>query len=98
MKKTASEKTENQIIVNEYRSLIRGISDKVSSTDKKKIRKAFDMAVEAHKNSRRQSGRLYVTHPISVAKIIANDIGLGPISIICSLLHDVVEDTTVSLD
>ena len=57
MKKTSSEETENKIIINEYRSLIRGIGEKVSSAEKKNIRKAFDMAVEAHKNSRRQSGR-----------------------------------------
>ena len=69
MKKETSKKTENQIIINEYRSLIRGINDKLKNTDKKKIRNAFNMAVEAHKNARRQSGKLYISHPISVAKI-----------------------------
>ncbi len=98
MKDQTSEKKEKQIIINQYRSLIRGISNTLTSKEKKNIRIAFDIAIEAHKNSRRQSGELYVTHPISVAKIVAQDIGLGATSIICSLLHDVVEDTEITIE
>ncbi|MBF25446.1 MAG: RelA/SpoT family protein [Flavobacteriales bacterium] len=98
MNKKKSEISENQIIINEYRSLIRTISKKTSVVEKKNIRKAFNLAIEAHKNSRRKSGQLFITHPIAVAKIVSNDIGLGSTSIICSLLHDVVEDTDTTLD
>ena len=92
------EELEKKNIINEYRSLIRAISSKVTSEEKKNIRKAFNLAIDAHKNSRRKSGKLYISHPISVAKIIANHIGLGAKSIICSLLHDVVEDTSITLE
>jgi len=92
-----SEELEKKNIINEYRSLVRAIANKVTSEEKKIIRKAFDIAIDAHENARRKSGKLYISHPISVAKIIANDIGLGAKSIICSLLHDVVEDTSVTL-
>ena len=98
MKEKSAEKTEKQIIVNQYRSLIRSISNRTNTQDRKLIRSAFNMAVNAHNNTRRKSGELYITHPISVAKIVANEIGLGNTSIICSLLHDVVEDTTTSSD
>ncbi len=98
MNKEKSEMSENQIIINEYRSLVRAISKRATTIDKKNIRKAFNLAIEAHKNARRKSGQLYITHPISVAKIVANNIGLGTTSIICSLLHDVVEDTDTTLD
>ena len=98
MKEADAKKGENQVIVNQYRSLIRSISDRSTTSDKKLIRSAFNMAINAHKNTRRQSGELYITHPISVAKIVANEIGLGNTSVICSLLHDVVEDTSISLD
>ena len=83
MKDQTSEKKEKQIILNQYRSLVRGVTNKLNSKEKKNIRTAFDIAIEAHENSRRQSGELYVTHPISVAKIVAQDIGLGSTSIIC---------------
>ena len=96
MEKNAEE-IEKKNIINEYRSLIRAITNKVTPEEKKIIRKAFDIAINAHENARRKSGKLYISHPISVAKIIANDIGLGAKSIICSLLHDVVEDTSVTL-
>ena len=97
MAKINNEKVEAKVIVNEYRSLIRTISNKATTEEKKNIRKAFNLAIDAHKNSRRKSGKLYVSHPISVAKIVSTNIGLGPTSIICSLLHDVVEDTDITL-
>ena len=93
-----TDEIERKNIINEYRSLIRAITKKTTSEEKRNIRKAFNLAVDAHKNARRKSGKLYISHPISVAKIIANDIGLGSKSIICSLLHDVVEDTSVTLE
>jgi GTP pyrophosphokinase len=64
----------------------------LSEEDKKLIRKAFDVSVEAHKEQRRKSGA-YIFHPIAVAKIVASEIGLGATSIAAALLHDVVEDT-----
>ena len=98
MTDNTSEKSEKQLIINQYRSLIRGITHKLNSEEKKQIRTAFNIAIEAHQNSRRKSGELYITHPISVAKIVSHDIGLGATSIICSLLHDVVEDTETTLE
>jgi len=62
------------------------------------IRKAFNLSVEAHSNQRRKTGEPYIFHPISVAKIVANEIGLGATSIAAALLHDVVEDTKYTLD
>ncbi|PKP17485.1 MAG: GTP pyrophosphokinase [Bacteroidetes bacterium HGW-Bacteroidetes-21] len=66
--------------------------------DKAKVRKAFDLANEAHKSARRRSGEPYIFHPIEVSKICAQEIGLGTTSLICALLHDVVEDTDISLE
>ena len=66
--------------------------------DKAEIRKAFDMALESHKDMRRKSGEPYIYHPIAVAQIAAEEIGLGTTSIVCALLHDVVEDTDISLE
>ena len=66
--------------------------------DKRLIRKAFTLATEAHKGVRRRSGELYIMHPLAVARIVAEEIGLGTKGIIAALLHDVVEDTDVSLE
>ena len=88
-------KSESKIVINQYRSLMRIINGDINLNEKKMIRSAFNLAIKAH-SSRRKSGELFITHPISVAKIVAQDIGLGPTSIICSLLHDVVEDTEIS--
>ena len=88
---------EKKEILNRYKSLLRTCNDKTDKVDKKNIRKAFDIAVEAHKEMRRQSGEPYIYHPIAVAHIAAKEIGLGATSIICALLHDVVEDTDYSL-
>ena len=88
---------EKKEILNRYKSLLRTCTDKTDKVDKKNIRKAFDIAVEAHKEMRRQSGEPYIYHPIAVAHIAAKEIGLGATSIICALLHDVVEDTDYSL-
>jgi GTP pyrophosphokinase len=88
---------EKKDILNKYKSLLRACSDKTDKADKKEIRKAFDLAVEAHKTQRRKSGEPYIYHPIAVAHIAAKEIGLGTTSIICALLHDVVEDTDYTL-
>ena len=88
---------EKKDILNKYKSLLRACTDKTDKADKKEIRKAFDLAVEAHKTQRRKSGEPYIYHPIAVAHIAAKEIGLGTTSIICALLHDVVEDTDYTL-
>ncbi|MBT4881069.1 MAG: bifunctional (p)ppGpp synthetase/guanosine-3',5'-bis(diphosphate) 3'-pyrophosphohydrolase [Flavobacteriales bacterium] len=89
---------EKKDILNKYKSLLRACADKTNKEDKKEIRKAFNLAVEAHKHMRRKSGEPYIYHPIAVAHIAAKEIGLGTTSIICALLHDVVEDTDYSLN
>ena len=62
------------------------------------VRKAFELAVESHKDMRRKSGEPYVLHPLAVAKIVSEEIGLDATSVACALLHDVVEDTEVTLE
>ena len=89
---------EDKEILNKYRNLLRACSDKTDKEDKKIIRKAFNFAVEAHKKMRRKSGEPYIYHPIAVAHIAAKEIGLGATSIVCALLHDVVEDTDYEIE
>ena len=89
---------ENKAIAREYKELLRISYQTLTDTDKKLIRKAFDVAVDAHKDQRRKSGEAYIFHPISVAKIVASEIGLGASSIAAALMHDVVEDTEVTLE
>ena len=62
------------------------------------VLKAFDFANEAHKGVRRRSGEPYILHPIAVAKIVVQEIGLGSKSICAALLHDVVEDTNYTVE
>lgn len=88
---------ENKAIAQEYKELLRISYQTLSVEDKKIIRKAFDVAVDAHKDQRRKSGEAYIFHPIAVAKIVARDIGLGATSIAAALMHDVVEDTDISV-
>ena len=88
---------ENKAIAKEYKELLRVSYQTLSDEDKKLIRKAFDVAVEAHKDQRRKSGEAYIFHPIAVAKIVASEIGLGPTSIAAALMHDVVEDTDITV-
>lgn len=89
---------ENKEIASRYKDMLRNSYQTLSREDKLKIRKAFDFSVEAHKEQRRKTGEPYIYHPIAVAKIVANEIGLGANSICAALLHDVVEDTKVTLD
>ena len=86
-------KKENAAIAKEYKELLSISYRRLTASDKKLIRKAFDIAVDGHKNQRRKSGEAYVFHPISVAKIVASKIGLDSTSIASALLHDVVEDS-----
>ncbi|MDM1085605.1 RelA/SpoT family protein [Myroides odoratimimus] len=89
---------ENKAIAKEYKELLKISYQTLSEDDKKLIRKAFDVAVEAHKDQRRKSGEAYIFHPIAVAKIVASEIGLGPTSIAAALMHDVVEDTDITVE
>ncbi len=89
---------EKKEILQAYRGLLRSAKHaKKDAATKKRIRKAFEVAAEAHKNDRRKSGEAYIFHPIAVARICAEEIGLGATSIICALLHDTVEDTDITL-
>ncbi len=88
---------ENKKIAKEYKELLRISYTNLTKDDKKNIRQAFDVAVDAHKNQRRKSGEAYIFHPIAVAKIVASEIGMDATSIVAALLHDVVEDTSYTL-
>jgi len=83
---------ENAAIAKEYKELLKVSYRMLSAEDKKLIRTAFDVAVDAHKEQRRKSGEAYIFHPIAVAKIVAQEIGMDATSIAAALLHDVVED------
>ncbi len=89
---------ENKLIAQEYKELLRISYRTLTDDDKKMIRKAFDTAVDAHKEQRRKSGEAYIFHPIAVSKIVASEIGLDATSIAAALLHDVVEDTDYTLN
>ena len=88
---------ENKEIAKQYKKLLKISYRTLSKEDKKLIRNAFDIAVDAHKEQRRKSGEAYIFHPIAVAKIVASEIGLDSTSIAAALLHDVVEDTDYTL-
>ena len=88
---------EKALIQRAYRNLLRSIKVDLTKEDKENIRKAYEMAVIAHQPQRRKTGP-YILHPIEVARICAEEIGLGATSIICALLHDVVEDTDITND
>ena len=94
----AIQEDEKLLIKNAYRKLLRAIKSNMDDTDKKTIRLAYELAVDAHRKQRRKSGEPYVLHPIAVATICAEEIGLGPTAIVCALLHDVVEDTEITLE
>lgn len=94
----AAIKEENKEIAKQYKELLRISYRTLSDEDKKLIRNAFDVAVDAHSEQRRKSGEAYIFHPIAVAKIVASGIGLDATSIAAALLHDVVEDTEYTLN
>ena len=89
---------EKRLIQNAYRDLLRSIKSEMTEEDRINIRQSYELAVQAHSEQRRKSGEPYILHPIAVAKICAAEIGLGPTAIISALLHDVVEDTDVTLE
>ena len=95
---SATKEEENKEISKRYKDLLKGSYQTLSKEDKKLIRTAFDLAVEAHSDQRRKSGEPYIYHPIAVAKIVAYEIGLGATSIAAALLHDVVEDTYYTVE
>ena len=82
----------------EFQSLIRKVRPKCTEEDLKNLDKAYDLILKAHNYQRRKSGEPYVFHPIEVARICYEEIGLGATSIISALLHDVVEDTDTTLE
>jgi GTP diphosphokinase / guanosine-3',5'-bis(diphosphate) 3'-diphosphatase len=89
---------ERKEILNRYKTLIQACKRRLEKGDKELIRKAFEVAVESHKEMRRKSGEPYIYHPIAVAQICAEEIGLGATAIVCALLHDTVEDTDLTLE
>ncbi len=93
-----NEEQEKKLILREYRSLLRTLKGKLKPGDKDLIRTAFQMSADAHKTMRRKSGEPYILHPLAVAKICVEEIGLGVRSTICALMHDTVEDTDISLE
>jgi guanosine-3',5'-bis(diphosphate) 3'-pyrophosphohydrolase len=97
-KYTMNDEEEKKEILRKYRALLRTLKSKLKPGDKEHVRVAFEMAVEAHKNTRRKSGEPYILHPLAVAMICVEEIGLGVRSTICALLHDTVEDTDITID
>ncbi|MEM6346049.1 MAG: RelA/SpoT family protein [Bacteroidota bacterium] len=88
----------DQQIIRAYRAIIRGMKD-IERSDKAVVRRAFEYARDAHEGVKRKSGEPYILHPLAVAKIIVNEMGLeDPIALACALLHDVVEDTPTELE
>lgn len=96
-KQLINEEEEKKLILREYRSLLRALKQRLKKGDKRLVRRAFEIAADAHQHMRRKSGEPYITHPLAVAKIVVEEIGLGVTSVICALLHDTVEDTEVTL-
>lgn len=91
-------KKEEEEIVKRYKDMLRNTYRDLTTEDKSLIRKAFEVAKDAHKDQRRKTGEPYIYHPLAVAKIVADEIGLGATSIACALLHDVVEDTQYTIE
>ncbi len=88
---------EKKELINRYRRLLRKAKPILKEGDARLIKRAFTISLEAHKDMRRKSGELYIFHPLTVAEICVEEIGLGTTSIISALLHDVVEDTDIQL-
>lgn len=89
---------ERRLIQSAYRKLLKSIKSRMDDEDRRNIRQAYEIAVDAHSKQRRKSGEPYILHPIEVARICSEEIGLGPTAIVAALLHDVVEDTNVTLE
>lgn len=84
---------EKKEIIRKYKNLIQYWESNKGKVDTTKVKQAFKIATKAHENMRRRSGEPYIFHPLEVASIVAKDMGLGETSIICALMHDVVEDS-----
>jgi GTP pyrophosphokinase len=89
---------EKNLILRHYRALLKALRPKLKKGDKELVRRAFKTAADMHKTMRRKSGEPYILHPIAVALICVEEIGLGVRSTICSLLHDTVEDTDMTIE
>ena len=89
---------DKKLILRDYRKLLRYSQSVINKDELVLIKKAFKISLEAHKNMRRKSGEPYILHPLTVAQICIKELGLDSTSIICALLHDVVEDTDLSLE
>ncbi len=98
LKYNLNEDQEKKEILRHYRALLRALREKLKKGDKELVRHAFEIAADSHKTMRRKSGEPYIIHPLSVAMICVEEIGLGVRSTICALLHDTVEDTDLSLE
>lgn len=92
------EEVEKKEILSKYRKLLRHAKPFLKDGDAKLIKKAFNTSMEAHRGMRRRSGEPYIYHPLEVAMITVDEIGLGTTSIISALLHDVVEDTEYEIE
>jgi GTP diphosphokinase / guanosine-3',5'-bis(diphosphate) 3'-diphosphatase len=90
--------SERAALQREFRRLMKALPAPIDETDKKNLRRAFELGLEAHSKQRRKSGEPYFFHPIEVARICVSEIGLGPTAAVCALLHDVVEDTDVTME
>ena len=89
---------ERKTILHKYREILELLYDKTTPEQREQIHKAMALAAKAHKDMRRKSGEPYIYHPLAVAKIVVQEINLGTTSVVCALLHDVVEDTEYTLD
>ena len=96
--KNISEELDKKLILRDYRKLLRYSQSVISKHDLVLVKKAFKISLEAHKDMRRKSGEPYILHPLAVAQICIKELGLDSTSIICALLHDVVEDTDITLN
>ena len=95
---TTYSKEEAVAIKETFEFLVKSLESKLKDDDEQNLRKAFELAFDAHEFQRRKSGEPYIFHPLEVARICHEEIGLGPTAVICAILHDIVEDTPVNLE
>lgn len=98
MNKTERLDKDTKEILSGYRTLLKALKEKSSNEELDMVRKALEVAMDAHDGVRRKSGEPYITHPLEVARIVVQEIGLGALSATSALLHDVVEDSEYSLE
>ena len=85
-------------LLKRYKHLLRSLGKNLDPEKTRMVRDAFDMAARAHEGTVRKSGEPYIFHPLEVAEIAVSELGLGATSVVCALLHDVVEDTDTTLE